>query len=233
MGRALGRRGLEVGRGLALAVAALAGLGRLAQRGGDDRVGDLHRARLSGGRREGGGARRVEVFPDAAGELAGVAGAHRFELVGDAVARAELDLALADAGLEMVERAHRRAADPFALEVVDAAVAGADEVAGRLDEADRAAEVGAAVGEGDDFLRVLAELLGALADVGGGLADVADPLRFGEDDLAVGVFDEVADRADRLPALLAAMEDRGDREADRGEDDRARRRGRRCPGRRS
>ena len=61
---------------------------------------------------------------------------------------------------------------------------------------------------------------GAFADVGGRLAGVADPLGFGEDDLAVGVFDEVADRADRLPALLAAVEDRRDGEADGGQDDR-------------
>src|SRR5207342_3555163 len=134
------------------------------------------------GRWEGRGPRRVEVFPDPAGELAGIAGAHRFHLVGDAVAGADLDLAVADPGLEMVERAHRRAADPLALEVVDAAVAGADEVAGRLDEAHRAAEVDAAVGDGDVGLRVLAQLLRAFADVGGGLAGVADPLGFGEDD---------------------------------------------------
>ena len=70
-----------------------------------------------------------------------------------------------------------------------------------------------------DF-RVLAELLRALAHVGGRLAGVADPLGLGEDDLAVGVFDEVADRADRLPALLAAVEDRRDGEADGGQDDR-------------
>ena len=99
-------------------------------------------------------------------------------------------------------------------------MAGADEVAGGLDEAHRAAEVGAAVGDGDEGVRVLAELLRALAHVGGGLAGVADPLGFGEDDLAVGVCDEVAERADRLPALLAAVEDRGDGEADGGQDDR-------------
>ena len=68
-------------------------------------------------------------------------------------------------------------------------------------------------------LGVLVELLRALADVGGGLAGVADPLGLGEDDLAVGVLDEVVDRADRLPALLAAVEDRRDGEADGGQDD--------------
>src|SRR5260221_1755979 len=45
-------------------------------------------------------------------------------------------------------------------------------------------------------------------------------LGFSEDDLAVGVLDEVADRPDRLPALLAAVEDRRHREADSGQDDR-------------
>ena len=99
-------------------------------------------------------------------------------------------------------------------------MAGADEVARRLDEAHRAAEVGAAVGDGDVGVRVLAELLRALAHVGGRLAGVADPLGFGEDDLAVGVCGEVAERADRLPALLAAVEDRRDGEADGRQDDR-------------
>ena len=78
------------------------------------------------------------------GELAGIAGADRLELGGDAEAGADLDGVVDDAGLEAVERADRRAADDLALEAVDAAVAGADEVAGGLDEADRAAEVGAA-----------------------------------------------------------------------------------------
>ncbi len=128
-------------------------------------------------------------------------------------------MAVADAGLEVVERANRRAADALALEVVNAAVAGADEVAGGLDEADRATEVGAAVGDSDELAGFFAQFLGALTDVGGGLAGVADPLGFGEDDLAVGVFDEVGDRSDRLPTLLAAVEDRRDREADGRQDD--------------
>src|SRR3982751_2498370 len=63
---------------------------------------------------EGGRTRRVEVFPDAAGELPGIAGPDRLELGGDAIAGADLDLAGADAGLELIERAHRRAADPLA-----------------------------------------------------------------------------------------------------------------------
>jgi hypothetical protein len=80
--------------------------------------------------------------------------------------------------------------------------------------------VDAAVGDGDEGVRVLAELLRAFAHVGGGLAGIADSLGFGEDDLAVGVLGEVAKRPDRLPALLAAVEDRGDGETDRGQDDR-------------
>src|SRR5207253_6153856 len=88
-----------------------------------------------------------------------------------------------------------------------------------LDEADRAAEVRAAVGDGDELAGLFAQLLGAPAHVGGGLAGVADSLGLGEDDLAIGVLDEVADRPDALPALLAAVEDRGDGEADSGEND--------------
>ena len=102
------------------------------------------------GARRRGRARRVEDVPDPARVLARVAGADRLELGGDAVARADLDLAAAHARLEAVERANRRAADHLALEVVDAAVAGADEVAGRLDEAHRAAEVGAAGRDRDE-----------------------------------------------------------------------------------
>src|SRR6202012_5082529 len=97
-------------------------------------------------------------------------------------------------GWKRVEGSHGGAADPLALEVVDAAVARADEVTRGLDEADRAAEVGAAVGHGDVLAGFLAQFLRAFAHVGGRLADVADPGRFGEDDLAVGVFDEIAGR---------------------------------------
>jgi hypothetical protein len=97
----------------------------------------------------------------------------------------------------VVERADGRAAEHFALEVIDTTVAGANEVARGLDEADRAAEVRTAVGDGDEGVRILVEVLGAAADVGGGLAGVADPLGLGEDDLAVGVLDEVGGRADR------------------------------------
>src|SRR6202012_696965 len=64
------------------------------------------------------------------------------------------------------------------------------------------------------------QFLRALANVGGRLADVADPGRFGEDDLFVGVFGEVAGRTDDLPAFVAGVEDRGDGEADGGKDDR-------------
>src|SRR5262245_21667800 len=112
---------------------------------------------LSLRRGECGGTGWIQIFPDPTRELARVAGADGFELGGDAVAWAEFDLAAQDAGLEAVQRADRRAADDFSFEVVDAAVAGADEVPCSLDEPDRAAEMGAAVGHGDVFLRVLAE----------------------------------------------------------------------------
>src|SRR5262245_41333324 len=101
-------------------------------------------------RREDGRTRRIDDVPDPAGVLARVASAHRLERVGHAEARAELHLAAADPGLEAVERPDRRAADLLALEVVDAAVAGADEVARRGHELDRAADVRAPRGERDE-----------------------------------------------------------------------------------
>ena len=92
---------------------------------------------------------------------------------------------------------------------------------GRGDEAHRAAEVRAAGRERDVGAGALArERVGiAAAHVGGGLASLADPLDQGEDDRLVGVSGEAADRADALPALLGAVEDRRHREPDRGQDD--------------
>src|SRR5262249_37547349 len=118
---------------------------------------------LSLGRGGGGGAGWIQIFPDPARELARVPGAAGVGLVGGAGARAGFDLAARAPGLEAIGRAHRGAADDSSFEVVDAAVAGADEVPGGLDEPDRAAEVGAAVGHGDVFLRILAEFLRAFA----------------------------------------------------------------------
>ena len=62
-------------------------------------------------------------------------------------------LAVRARGVEAVERAHRRAAVDLAGEVVDAAVARADEALGGLDEAHRAAEVHAARGDRDVLRR--------------------------------------------------------------------------------
>ena len=72
-------------------------------------------------------------------------------------------LAVAHARVEAVERAHRRAAVDLALEVVDAAVARADEALRGLDVADRAAEVHAARGDRDELL--VLEVLGQLVGV--------------------------------------------------------------------
>src|SRR5215211_8975141 len=65
------------------------------------------------------GPRRVEDVPDSAGELARVAGANRLEVGRHAVARTDLDLAVGDAGLEAIERTHRRSADPLTEEPID------------------------------------------------------------------------------------------------------------------
>src|SRR5436190_3535383 len=158
-------------------------------------------------RREGRRTRWIEDVPDPAGVLAGIASAHRVELRGDAVAGAEQHLAVADARLEAVERADGRAADHLALEVVDAAVAGADEVARRGDEVHWATDVRAAAGDRDVAVRVLVEgrLRNAPADESGRLARLTDPRHQREDDRFVGVTREAAGGADALPALLWAV----------------------------
>src|SRR5439155_16343515 len=67
---------------------------------------------------------RIEVLADAVERLAGIAVAREaLELGVDRVARPDLDLAVADARVEVVQRADRRAAGDAAGEVVDAAVA--------------------------------------------------------------------------------------------------------------
>ncbi len=177
-------------------------------------------ASSSSGWRSGGRTGRVQVLPDAAGVLAGVAGAHRLEVAGDAVARPDLDRVADHPRLEAVERSNRRAADHLALEVVDTAVAGADEVAGGFDEAHRTAEVGAAGRDRDELLRVLAEIGAAATDVDRGLARVAGALDDRDHRLPVGVLGEVPGRADTLPRLLGVVEDRREGEADGGQGDR-------------
>ena len=122
-------------------------------------------------------------WPMPSSVLAGIAvGREAAELALTRVARADLDLAVAHARVEAVERAHRRAAGDLALEVVDAAVARADEALGGLDVAHRAAEVHAARGDRDE-LRVVARSgsaagrsSGCAAHVDRGLADLADAL---------------------------------------------------------
>src|SRR3954463_10356693 len=90
------------------------------------------------------GTRGIEVLADAVQRLAGVARREALQLGVDAEARPDLDVAVAHARVEAVQRADRRAAGALALEVVDAAVAGTDEARRGLDVADRAAEMHAA-----------------------------------------------------------------------------------------
>ena len=118
----------------------------------------------------------------------------------DAVARADLDLPLLDSRLEAVERAHRRAVDDQALEVVDAAVTGTDEALGRLDPPHRAAEVRAAGRDRDVLALALAlEERVALAHVDGRLARLAHAGGDGDRAREVVVLGEVARRTDVLP----------------------------------
>src|SRR4051812_14262041 len=133
----------------------------------------------------GGEATRVDVLADAVQRLAGVAVAGEArELRVDRVARADLDLAVAHAGVEVVERPDRRATGDAAREVVDAAVTRTDEAVGGRRPADGAAEVHAAAGERDERLdRQLraVDLLVVRPDVRGGLADLADAERVADD----------------------------------------------------
>src|SRR5215211_2249349 len=144
------------------------------------------------GRRRGRGSRRIDDVPDPPRELAWIARSNRIELRRDAVARADLHLAVSNARLEAVEGTHRRTADHLAREVVDAAVAGADEVAGRGDEPHRATKVGAARRDRDEAVRVLVERRrrDSLANVRGRLAGLTDPLDQREDHRPVDLVRE-------------------------------------------
>src|SRR3954454_10266167 len=174
---------------------------------------------------------RIDVVPDPAGELAGIPGLDRLELGRDAVARAELHLALLDPGLEAIQRAHGRPADDLSLEVVDAAVAGTDEALRRGHVVHRAAEVSAAARDRDVRVRILVLLRRALAHERGRLPRLADPLDDREDHRLVGLGCEAAGRADALPELVRLLEDRRDREAPRRQhDDRPRNAADRLPG---
>src|SRR5262249_19759680 len=134
-----GRLGV-VALGLRLALGLARPPGRRLQRGGGRGPGHLWHLVLGPRELAHRGARRVEVLADAVQRLARVARREDLELAVDRVARADLDEALLDARVEAVQRAHRRAADDRAAEVVDAAVARADEALSGLDVVDRAAE---------------------------------------------------------------------------------------------
>src|SRR5215212_7757934 len=132
-----------------------------------------------------GGPRGIEVFPQPVEVVRRVARMEAAQLGVHGEAVADLHPAALDASVETVERAHRRAAGNLAARVVDAAVAGADELLRSLDVADRAAQVRAAGGDGDvgqrlDLLLLVAGAgvaLGGLAHVDGGLAGLADVRR--------------------------------------------------------
>src|SRR3954471_7238998 len=156
---------------------------------------------------------RVEVLADPVERLARQARAREaLELGVDRVARPDLDLAVADAGVEVIERAHRRAAGHLAAEAVDAAVARADEARRGLRPAHRAAEVHAAAGDRDErlgFLRRRVQLVVirvARAHVDGRLADLADALDRGDHAREVVVVHEVVGRADGFPVDRRALE---------------------------
>src|ERR1700733_4516715 len=84
--------------------------------------------------------RGIQELPNSVQRLAWITRGEGDELIVDRVARAKLDQPglLVVAGVEPVQRAHRRTTDDLAAEVVDAAVAGADEALGSRDVPDRA-----------------------------------------------------------------------------------------------
>src|SRR4029077_20650331 len=93
--------------------------------------------------------RGVQVRPNAVQRLTRVPRAEPLELAIEAVARTHLDLTVAHARVEAVERPRRRAADAAAEQVVDAAVTGADEGLRSVLVGDRAADMRAARRERD------------------------------------------------------------------------------------
>ena len=82
-------------------------------------------------------------------------------------------------------------------------------------------------------LGILVEELAPLADVDRRLAGVADPVDDRDHGLAVGLRDVVLGAADALPALLGAVEDRRDGEADHRQRDRRDGGAAEAPGRRA
>src|SRR5436190_22145675 len=99
-----------------------------------------------------------------------VARGEAVELGVEGEAAADLYGAGADACVEAIEWPHGRPSLHLALGVVDPAVAGTDELLGRLDVADRTAQVGAASGDGHIGLWLLA--LDDLVHIGVEAADV-------------------------------------------------------------
>ena len=155
----------------------------------------------------------------------GSRGEKRLELAVDAEARAHFDVFARHARVEAVERTHRRPAHAAAEQVVHAAVARADEALRRVHPAHGTAEVRAAAGDRD---------VGGVAVVGVGvdfgvvpahvnrcLARLADVRRHRHDHRDVVVVGELANVADRFPAVGGAFEDRPDRKAERGQRERA------------
>src|SRR4051794_38226372 len=136
-------------------------------------------------------------------------------------ARTDLYAAVLDPGVEAVERADRWATRHLARGAIDAAVARADEALRRLDVADGAAQVHAAVRDGD--VRLIQQLLAVLGPVGlphidGGLAAVADVGDQVDDLLHVRRLGEVGLGTNVLPAVrLGLAEVRPEGEAERRE----------------
>src|SRR3954454_7931248 len=173
-----------------------------------------------------GGPRRVEVVPQPVEVVRRVTRLEAAQLGVQREAIAELHAAVDDARVEAVERAHRRAAGDLALGVVDAAVAGADELLRGLDVAHRAAQVSAAGGDRDvgqrlDVLVAVARadvLRRRLANVHGGLAGLTDGGVHVNHALDVARGVELALRADVLPLGGDGVpEHRAQREAERRE----------------
>ena len=167
-------------------------------------------------------ARGIQILPDAVQRLARVTRGEALQLGVDRVARADLDQARrrVDAGVEAVQRAHRRAAGHHAAEVVDAAVARADEALRRRRRSGRGSR-GACSARTARPVVVLVLGLGvdrrvALAHVGDRVAGLADPL---DDREHLGrctcVSVKSVGRADRLPVERHAAEQRAEREAER------------------
>src|SRR5207248_2037348 len=141
----------------------------------------------------------------------------------DRVTGADLDQAggIVEAGVEAVGRTNRRATGDHSAEVVHAAVARADEALGGGHVAHRAAEVHATRGQRHEtvvlVLGLLVDARVARPDVGDRVAGLADPL-CGRDHLGhVRVLRKVGRTTDRLPLPRLTLEDRRDREAQRGQ----------------